>query len=855
MLLGRDRDIALALNLILSGNSVDVVGGRSSGRTAFVRELSTRLEQLGWSVTRLRGVASLRQHPLAALQLVGLTAPNEQRIGLLRSFAELLEKRLAAPRSVVVVDDWDDLDESSWGIVEGVRRSLAVPAVVSRLEERGARHTPSGQESSTLEPAFVIEMSPLRFDDLEAVIAAELGGPVELSTISRIYAKSAGVVGLALAIATVAVQEGRLREVDGVWSAARDLWSSGLRGIVEAHLEHLGPDAKDALELIGLVGGADIDTIRKLVDWPLLELLEQRGMIQLVSSGSRQLVSVVPPLLVEFYRHEPLAVRRMRLIAFVDAKLGSDKGSITPQRPPEAPEQDAALVRLVQERARTGHIVARAQWEASPDPATALDYLQALMAVAAPADMIEHVISTTDPGTGDALSRAQYAVLRARWRAAATASLEMGLAELRAHGDALGDYGGIVRAGEVTLTCEWAAIPEDYADRLEVKEDMPDPVRAALWDAQLLVLVMLGRCSDALRVYAMYEADRRAGALMAPETRALHTTALMGAGFPSQAVPRAMRDMDEALGLLDVGAARSHGAVAALCQLAAGDNDVVDELVGTLFAAGPFPPTAAGQRQMLLSTAAVAAIRRGNVGTGESYIRELNAMNAPDGLLPAQSRSFAGAQIHAFNGQLGRAAEMLWEDGKRLWERGGRYAGTISMLNSCELVPRRNRLPQVVEAVAAQDSPLLQAHLAFVKALIEEDPDQLEQAFPLLRSTGRNGLAIAALRHAVRLHTAAGDDTRAVAAEAALNDYVRGLPHRRFDVDRFLSSAVALTEREEEVAGLVAAGLTNPEIANQLVVSVRTVESHMHRIIRKLNVANRQGLKDYIDGRAAGGLP
>jgi DNA-binding NarL/FixJ family response regulator len=49
----------------------------------------------------------------------------------------------------------------------------------------------------------------------------------------------------------------------------------------------------------------------------------------------------------------------------------------------------------------------------------------------------------------------------------------------------------------------------------------------------------------------------------------------------------------------------------------------------------------------------------------------------------------------------------------------------------------------------------------------------------------------------------------------------------------------ALTPREREVAGLIAEGFTNREIATRLVISERTAESHVERIMDKLAVRNR----------------
>ena len=48
-----------------------------------------------------------------------------------------------------------------------------------------------------------------------------------------------------------------------------------------------------------------------------------------------------------------------------------------------------------------------------------------------------------------------------------------------------------------------------------------------------------------------------------------------------------------------------------------------------------------------------------------------------------------------------------------------------------------------------------------------------------------------------------------------------------------------LTAREREIAELVADGRTNREIAEQLVLSTRTIEAHLRNIYGKLDVRSR----------------
>ena len=59
------------------------------------------------------------------------------------------------------------------------------------------------------------------------------------------------------------------------------------------------------------------------------------------------------------------------------------------------------------------------------------------------------------------------------------------------------------------------------------------------------------------------------------------------------------------------------------------------------------------------------------------------------------------------------------------------------------------------------------------------------------------------------------------------------------------SPGVHLTHREREILQLVASGLTNQEIADQLFTSKRTVESHRQNLLEKTGVRNTPALVKY----------
>jgi len=58
-----------------------------------------------------------------------------------------------------------------------------------------------------------------------------------------------------------------------------------------------------------------------------------------------------------------------------------------------------------------------------------------------------------------------------------------------------------------------------------------------------------------------------------------------------------------------------------------------------------------------------------------------------------------------------------------------------------------------------------------------------------------------------------------------------------------------LTRREEEVALLVARGLTNRQIASELTLSRRTIDNHVANIFKKLGLDSRSQVATWLEER------
>jgi DNA-binding CsgD family transcriptional regulator len=159
---------------------------------------------------------------------------------------------------------------------------------------------------------------------------------------------------------------------------------------------------------------------------------------------------------------------------------------------------------------------------------------------------------------------------------------------------------------------------------------------------------------------------------------------------------------------------------------------------------------------------------------------------------------------------------------------------------------------------AESEIPHRQANALYCRGLLDQDATRLlaaaerydDAGWPLLRAMALEaaaghfveaedrGQARAAFTYAVEVYTALGAAADVARLQAAFRAYgIRRGPHAKHR--RARSGWDSLTETEIKIAAFVEEGMTNPEIAARLLLSRRTVATHVSHILKKLDVNSR----------------
>lgn len=831
---------------VRAGTSVNLVGLRSSGRTAVLGHVAEALPDFGLAPLRLTGVAALRDRPLATLALSGIELTSTSLTpGGLGQAARALERALSARPSVVVVDDADEVDAMSAGLLVGVRATLPVP-VVAASRPAGRRQPAAHPLTAELRPAVRVDLEPLGYADVLRLVHRLLPGPVDRSTTARIATTTGGLPGLVTALVGSMERTGVLAQRGGTWIAAGDTWTAGLVQAVEPLIGGLDDGDLEALTALALSGTVTLHRATQLASWESVARLEDCGLLHVSPAGSEPVVGVFPPLLARYLAHDTSLVRAVRLRDQVAPLYGLrpiEPDGLRPA-PGGLPGRGSlpVLDRQYTEFWRAEVTVRHEAWSRNPVPATAVPLVLALHGVDAPARDVDEVLGRTRADASDARATARLAGLHVldvallrRDIAGAERLLDSSptptgytglLCALRAHISlvtetplamsavvAADDDGPLAREAVAAVRIECALASGDTrAAAAEIDGFSPiDPRFVLARDLSTAIIALVdGRVSDG--------------------------TAL------------ALSFLEDAREQLDAGGVRAHAYVAALGLYLRGRLDDADALLSQTLALTSRDGLAMQYQDGVLVLAALVASLRGDSARARALAAQAESLGAPRGPFPAMYADVASALVRGPGEDTGR---LLWDLAEERLTHGFPFAAAAAAVAAMERFADPARGRRIIAELTRVDSRLVRALCAYLEAIGLDDDTALAHVQERLRDEGLDLYATrAALSRAIALRERGDlpgsvEQARLAWADAeSRGSQTRGL-------FAALVHEIDLSVRERQIIARISEGVPSSAVASAMGLSVRTVDNHVQNSMRKVGVDSREALIEAVDTWAA----
>jgi len=180
----------------------------------------------------------------------------------------------------------------------------------------------------------------------------------------------------------------------------------------------------------------------------------------------------------------------------------------------------------------------------------------------------------------------------------------------------------------------------------------------------------------------------------------------------------------------------------------------------------------------------------------------------------------------------------------------------LEVVGSCAFSP--DSLQEIVacrpDIVVIDSLTTSHVHLEFVRDVQRSAPD-VRLIMIGMDSDGqhflqfiREGVMGYIAKDASALEVVAAVRTVAAGGAACSSDlcaFLFGFAARQNQMPSFHArSKLGLTNREQQLVGLISQGLTNKEIANELQLAENTVRNHVHRMLRKVGATHRLAVVD-----------
>jgi DNA-binding CsgD family transcriptional regulator len=831
------------------------------GKSRLAREACAVAERGGAFVDWVQATSSAATVPLGAL--AGLL-PDDVRtddvLELMRRSVDVLRERAGGRPMVLGVDDAQLLDPVSATLVLHLASTASVfvvatvrigeprpDAIVSLWKDAGAHR---------------LELERLSDEDVGALVEAALEGPVGQNALRWVRQSSQGNALYVRELVVGAVDSGTLAYSHGLWRiSGRPAVSQSLAELVARRMAGLSDVVRAPLELLALGEPLRLTELATLTDSESLMAAESYGMAEVSLRASGDEMRLAHPLYGEVIRRGLPVLRTREMLLRLAATLQ--------KRDPLLPDDALRVARwLLDAQARIPLALlldgARAARLASdPDLAAQLADLALAAGGGEQAALLLAQAHTANKQYEQA--EAILAPLEGKIATQDTAS------EYLEHRAVAVLYWGLkrpVKAQELLLRAQKWWPEQEWQRRL-------DPIR-------LLFASLLGGFAATVDVSAEILQDPDLEPQVRHQMEPLHAVSLFYTGR-AQAAYALARKIRPSVPLRDETATFALGVwtivgvetgedwadfeaymtqtvsdgVRANDHLAAGI--AANALASTLYLKGHYKDMARwlAESEMRLerndalgSLVIVRALQVGLAYFTADYPQAAQALErlhlSLDGHnpLPSQLPYTARAEGWAARarGDVDGAQKLLLETASSLTEMPG-YASQLTYEAMRSGVPAASLAAEQKLLLKRCDSRLVAAYAAHTTTLAEEDGTGLMAVADEMAAIGALRYAMEAAVDAAVVFLNAGreDSARRAAARAGeLHEPSQGgvFP----TIDGLDGTAIALTAREAQLVELASRGLSNAEIADRLVLSIRTVESHIYRAMGKLGVSDRRDL-------------
>ena len=815
-----------------------VIGDAGVGKTTLARLVTRSLpDRVRW----VAGTESARSIPLGVFAHLAGSATSRDPVGVL---AAARENILAEGRSVIGVDDAHLLDQlsatllhqlaldGSVRIVATVRSGESVPDAITSLWKDGYLQR--------------LHLMAFTKDECVGLIEQALGGRVEGLSSDLMWEASGGNALFVRHLVEGALEAGTLRQVRGVWQLrGRTAVTSELASLLDGRIDQLPDDVLHLLRLLTFCEPLDLDTLTSLVSSDAVEDAETRGLIRVVAEHQSGDVRFNHPLFGELIRRRlgMAAARRLRgelvralrdrpllapaqRIRLAELTLDSDEAPDVKLLVTAARDAIALTNITLGERLARAAVSRGGGLEAS-------ELLARSLLWQGKAAESEETLSLFNPDTMNELELV-------RWGTARIANLQWSMGDAEGADEVLKLLRSKVTQPGLRLLVDGVAsasllfenrLDEAVAHAERVLADPAASAAAVEWAVfgGALALALMGRV-DEVALVAERGRQNKVGGLLRYLTAFGQVWALALAGeFDSAEIRSA-----DIVRISSAGQYLAWGMANVLrgtIELARGRFlDTVPRMEQTVAALTSESAASWSFPARLLLAQSYCAL--GRVEPGAKMVAELRTRFGRHVALFGPQLRIAESWLAAAEGNVSGAI-VLALDAARLAKESGQRAIEMLALHDAVRYGDRSSLARLVEVAHATGGRLATALAAHAAAVTDRNPDAIYAAAQQLEQIGALLLAADAAAQAAAAYQAAGDRRHAGEASGTAHRLAATCGGLRTPALQLAGSPLPLTVREREMANLVAAGLSNRDIADRLTVSVRTVEGHLYRACTK----------------------